>query len=121
MGRRMILVVAILAAMVFGVTGASAATTFTDLSGDAVAGAADFTQVVVSNDLDELARATRRLLDDPEYARERGRQARAHALAHYGLEAFLQNWNTVFADAVESHTRRRRSRQPLLHPQRSFR
>ena len=52
MGRRMILVVAILAAMVFGVSGASAATTFTDLSGDAVAGAADFTQLVVSNDLD---------------------------------------------------------------------
>ena len=76
---------------------------------------------VLSNDLEELARATRRLLEDPGYARERGRQARAHALAHYGLEAFLQNWNTVFADAVESHARRRRHRPPLLHTQRSSR
>jgi hypothetical protein len=50
--RRIILVVAILAAVLFGVTGASAATTFTDPSGDAVAGAADITQLVVSNDLD---------------------------------------------------------------------
>jgi Glycosyl transferases group 1 len=76
---------------------------------------------LLSNDLDELARATRRLLADPAYARERGRRARAHVLAHYGLEPFLGNWNTVFADAVESHARRRRSRPPLLHPQRSSR
>jgi hypothetical protein len=52
LGRRVILVVAILAAMLFAVSGASAATTFTDVSGDAVAGAADFTQAVVSNDVD---------------------------------------------------------------------
>lgn len=52
MGRWVILVVAILAAMLFAVSGASAATTFTDVSGDAVAGAADFTQAVVSNDFD---------------------------------------------------------------------
>jgi hypothetical protein len=40
------------ALLVFGATGAGAASTFTDPQGDAVAGAADITQVVVSNDPD---------------------------------------------------------------------
>ena len=52
MGRRIFLLGGILAALLFGVTGAGAAGTFTDPQGDAVAGAADITQVVVSNDLD---------------------------------------------------------------------
>jgi hypothetical protein len=43
---------AVLALLLFGVTGATAADTFTDPTGDAVGGAADITQVVVSNDLD---------------------------------------------------------------------
>jgi hypothetical protein len=52
LGRRIPLVVAILATVLFGATGAGAANTLTDPTGDAVAGAADFTQLVVSNDVD---------------------------------------------------------------------
>jgi hypothetical protein len=52
LGRRIVLLGTVLAALLFGATGAGAATTFTDATGDAVAGAADITQVVVSNDLD---------------------------------------------------------------------
>src|SRR5205809_1128182 len=40
------------ALLLFGASDAGAASTFTDPQGDAVAGAADITQVVVSNDLD---------------------------------------------------------------------
>src|SRR5512133_2162176 len=39
------------ALLLFGASGAGAASTFTDPQGDAVAGAADITQLVVSNDL----------------------------------------------------------------------
>lgn len=42
----------LLGALVLGVGGAGAAATFTDPEGDALGGAADFTQVVVSNDSD---------------------------------------------------------------------
>lgn len=52
MGRRIVLLGAIFAALVLGPGGAGAATTFTDPGGDAVGGAADMTQVVVSNDFD---------------------------------------------------------------------
>lgn len=52
MGGRIILLGAMLALLLFGASGAGAASTFTDPQGDAVAGAADITQVVVSNDLD---------------------------------------------------------------------
>jgi hypothetical protein len=52
LGRRIIVLGAMVALLVFGASGAGAASTFTDPQGDAVAGAADITQVVVSNDLD---------------------------------------------------------------------
>ena len=52
MGRRIIVLGAMVALLLFGASGAGAASTFTDPQGDAVAGAADITQVVVSNDLD---------------------------------------------------------------------
>jgi hypothetical protein len=52
LSRRLFLLAAVLALLLFGVTGATAADTFTDPTGDAVGGAADITQVVVSNDLD---------------------------------------------------------------------
>lgn len=53
-----------------------------------------------SNDLDELARGIRALMNDPALAAERGRQARRHVLAHHGLERFLRTWDAVLADAV---------------------
>jgi hypothetical protein len=52
LGRRIFLLAAFLAVLAFGVGGAEAAVTITDPQGDAVAGAADLTQVVVSNDFD---------------------------------------------------------------------
>ena len=52
MGRRLVVSLAILTALVLGVSGARAAVTLTDATGDAVGGAADITQVVVSNDAD---------------------------------------------------------------------
>jgi hypothetical protein len=52
LGRRIIVFGAMVALLLFGASGAGAASTFTDPQGDAVAGAADITQVVVSNDLD---------------------------------------------------------------------
>jgi len=52
LGRRIIVLGAMVALLLFGASGAAAASTFTDPQGDAVAGAADITQVVVSNDLD---------------------------------------------------------------------
>ena len=52
MGSRILLLSALLGLLLFGVEGAGAATTLTDPQGDAVGGAADITQVVVSNDFD---------------------------------------------------------------------
>ena len=57
---------------------------------------------VVSNDLDELSAAIRRLMEDPAFAVERGLQARRHALEHYGLGAFLRAWDGVLTETLES-------------------
>ena len=61
---------------------------------------------LISNDLDELARGIRELVSDPDLAAERGRRAREHALAHYGLDAFLRTWDAVLNEAVHEHGRR---------------
>jgi hypothetical protein len=73
---------------------------------------------VVSNDLDELSAAIRRLLADPGFAAERGRQARRYALEHYGHTAFLRAWDDVLADVVQS---RRTLAFPIRHQERSTR
>ena len=53
MGKRIVLLAAMSGLLLLGVDGAGAATaTFTDAQGDAVGGAADLAQVVVSNDFD---------------------------------------------------------------------
>jgi hypothetical protein len=57
---------------------------------------------LVSNDVDELSAGIRRLIADPAFAVERGKQARRHALEHYGLDAFLRAWDGVLAEALES-------------------
>ena len=51
----------------------------------------------VSTRLDVLTGALARLVADPEEAAERGRAARAAALARYGLERFLADWDEVLA------------------------
>jgi hypothetical protein len=50
---------------------------------------------VVSTRLDVLEEALRRLLADPEEAREMGARAREAALARYGLERFLADWDEL--------------------------
>jgi hypothetical protein len=55
---------------------------------------------VVSNRLDVLERALRRLVADPDEARARGRAARAAALARYGLARFLADWETLLREVV---------------------
>ncbi|BDI23323.1 glycosyltransferase [Herbiconiux sp. L3-i23] len=63
----------------------------------------------VSTRLDELHRAARRFIEDPEAARTAGLAAREYALEHYGLRRFQDDWNTVLADWTESFARRRRA------------
>ncbi|HET9872885.1 MAG TPA: glycosyltransferase [Propionibacteriaceae bacterium] len=60
----------------------------------------------ISTDPDELVRAARALLADPDHARACGRAARTYALEHYGLEKFLRSWDEVLQQAVD----RRRGR-----------
>jgi Glycosyl transferases group 1 len=55
---------------------------------------------IVSTDLSVLERGLRRLLGDPDEARERGRAARAAALARYGLARFLADWDALLAQVV---------------------
>jgi len=63
---------------------------------EAVSGAAG----VVSNDLDVLAAALRRLVHDPDEARERGIAARDAALARYGLDRFLADWDELLEEVA---------------------
>jgi glycosyltransferase involved in cell wall biosynthesis len=55
---------------------------------------------VVSTDVGRLERALRRLVGDPDEARERGLAAREAALARYGLGRFLDDWDAVLAEAA---------------------
>lgn len=60
----------------------------------------------ISADVDELVRAAVRLLADPEEAAKRGRVAREFVLAHYGLNRFLADWESVLTDVIERQQRR---------------
>ncbi len=53
---------------------------------------------VVSNDIDELEAAVRRLISDPDQAAEMGRHARKTALERYGLDRFLADWDGMLAE-----------------------
>jgi glycosyltransferase involved in cell wall biosynthesis len=55
---------------------------------------------LVTNDVDALVAAARRWLADPDEARERGLAAREHVLAHYGLERFLADWQTLLKEVT---------------------
>jgi glycosyltransferase involved in cell wall biosynthesis len=52
---------------------------------------------VVSNNLDTLARGLRWLAADAEAAAAMGKAARAAALAQFGLERFVTDWNRLLA------------------------
>jgi Glycosyl transferases group 1 len=56
---------------------------------------------VVSNDLELLRRTALRWLADPEEARDRGLAARRHALDHYGLARFLDDWDLVLKEVTQ--------------------
>jgi Glycosyl transferases group 1 len=60
---------------------------------------------IVSNRLDVLEGALRRLVADPEEARERGAAARAAALSRFGLARFLADWDHTLA--AHAHGARR--------------
>jgi glycosyltransferase involved in cell wall biosynthesis len=55
---------------------------------------------VVSNRLDVLAGALRRLVAEPERARAMGEAARAAALTRYGLGRFLEDWDRLLGEVV---------------------
>ncbi|HEU0164960.1 MAG TPA: glycosyltransferase family 4 protein [Thermomicrobiales bacterium] len=55
----------------------------------------------VSNDPEVLIRAMRRLIDDPEHARELGANARALAAERFGLARFARDWNDAFEAAID--------------------
>lgn len=55
---------------------------------------------LVTNDLAEIRRTAARWLHDPAEARDHGTAARAHVLAHYGLERFLTDWDLVLKEVV---------------------
>jgi glycosyltransferase involved in cell wall biosynthesis len=52
----------------------------------------------ISTDVEDLLRAARRLLSNPEEARRRGAAAREAVLARYSLGRFLHDWDTLLAD-----------------------
>jgi len=67
---------------------------------------------MVSTRVDILQAALRRLVRDPDAAREAGRHARAAALARYGLQRFLADWDALLAQVVAEHRFRLRRPAP---------
>ncbi len=55
---------------------------------------------VVSTSVEVLAKAARRLIQDPEEAREMGEAARRYALSRYGLDRFLYDWDRVLMEVT---------------------
>jgi glycosyltransferase involved in cell wall biosynthesis len=55
---------------------------------------------VVSTDVTRLTTALRRLVADPDEARERGLAARRAVLERYGLERFLADWDAVLQEVA---------------------
>lgn len=54
----------------------------------------------ISTDVEELVSAARELIADPALATEKGQRAREFALARYGLDAFLRNWDVVLKEVI---------------------
>jgi glycosyltransferase involved in cell wall biosynthesis len=54
----------------------------------------------VATDLATLTASARHFIDHPEEAATAGKHARAHALRHFGLEAFLRNWDELLSQVV---------------------
>jgi glycosyl transferase family 1 len=55
----------------------------------------------VSTNVERLSEAVRRLIQDPEEARERGEAARRAALARYSLQRFLGDWDELLGELTD--------------------
>jgi glycosyltransferase involved in cell wall biosynthesis len=55
---------------------------------------------VVSTRVEELRTGLRRFLDDPDWARHVGKNARAAAVARYGLPRFLHDWDRLLQEVT---------------------
>ena len=53
---------------------------------------------IISNRVDVLAGAVKRLVSDPDEAREMGEAARDAALERYGLQRFLDDWDSILME-----------------------
>lgn len=60
---------------------------------------------MLSTDVEVLRSGLRRYLDDPGLARATGKQGRQFALAHFGLDRFLADWDRVLGSVVAGSTR----------------
>ncbi|MEV4953946.1 glycosyltransferase [Paenarthrobacter nitroguajacolicus] len=60
---------------------------------------------LVSNDVDDLQKFARRLLDDPDDAYAMGIVAREAALQRYGLDKFFRAWDQLLAELPKSTPR----------------
>lgn len=68
----------------------------------------------IATDVDELVRASRTLLEDPEEARRRGAVAREAALARHALGRYLADWDDLLDDAVARGARREHAASAAL-------
>lgn len=66
----------------------------------------------ISTNVDELVRAARLLIDDPQEARRRGGIAREVALDRYGLPAFLAAWDALLGELSDPRFRTGRFLMP---------
>ncbi|MBN9748308.1 glycosyl transferase [Amycolatopsis sp. A1MSW2902] len=55
---------------------------------------------VCSADIEVLARRFRELVHEPDFAVLAGKAAREHALAHFGLDAFLERWDRLLTETA---------------------
>ncbi len=70
----------------------------------------------ISTNVDELVRAARLLIDDPQEARRRGAVAREVALDRYGLPAFLAAWDALLGELSNPRFRTGRVLEPTHEP-----
>jgi len=63
----------------------------------------------IATDVEDLVRASRLLVDDPEEARRRGLVAREAVLARHALARFTTDWDTLLADVTAEHAARHRA------------
>ncbi|WP_315972879.1 glycosyltransferase [Curtobacterium poinsettiae] len=68
----------------------------------------------IATDVEELVRASRLLLEDPDEARRRGLVAREAVLARHALGRFLADWDDLLDDAVARGARRDRAAAAAL-------